>query len=143
VGLQLLKTGQRENHINISQINHFFWDDFHKNSFDLDSKPNFKLILFHKSGNKVIIQNKIIIIQEMLVNISLLNHIKSVLAFNAKEKIIIEIESENIIIKDFLLLFLSQILLHNIIGKSGKTHGASIVKIPEKNEINNIAINDY
>jgi len=66
-----------------------------------------------------------------------------VLAFKSKEKIIIEILSEEIITKGILLLFPSSALLHSTIGKSGKTHGASTVRTQAKNAVIRSIINIY
>ncbi|MDF1682825.1 MAG: hypothetical protein P1U46_03815 [Patescibacteria group bacterium] len=98
VGLQLLKTGQREKPISTLHKNHFFCEDFHKLSFDFQANQIFVEKFFHKSGNIVISQKKTMIIQEKKVSIDLSKPIKRVVAFNKRENIIIEIDNETIII---------------------------------------------
>lgn len=98
-------------------------------------------IFFHKFGNIVMIQKIKIINQDILVKIDLSNHIKRVVAFNNSENIIIETESDAIIIYGLALLSCND--EPRIIGKSGKTQGARTVNIPAKNEINNIVILGY
>lgn len=135
VGLQLENTGQSENHTNTLHNTHFLFDDFCNHIFDLSDNQSLVVIFFHRFGKIVIIQNIIKIIQLKSFHTIGSTHINKVDAFNNNENIIIEILSDIIIIYGLDLLSNSCILLQRIIGKSGKTHGASIVKIPAKKEI--------
>ncbi|MDP3380309.1 MAG: hypothetical protein Q8S84_01900 [bacterium] len=140
VGLQLVNTGHSENHISILFLYHFDCVDLENTSLVLFSIPSLYVIFFHKSGNNVIIQSQIINHHENIDQKLCGNVIKKVVAFNNIEKSIIEIANEAIIIYGHFLL-LSSILHASIIGKSGKTHGASIVKTPAiKDIINSIII---
>ena len=68
-------------------------------------------------------------------------HIKTVEAFNKSENNIIENHKEAIIIYGLDLFSASLTLAHKITGKSGKTHGARIVKTQARNDtINNVII---
>lgn len=61
--------------------------------------------------------------------------IKTVLALSMREKSIIEILSDPMIISGILLFFPSSALAPITIGRSGKTHGAKTVSIPDKKAI--------
>jgi hypothetical protein len=88
----------------------------------------------HIFGNIVIIHNQIISPPENIDQKLCGTVINKVLAFNSIENKIIEIARDAIIIYGHFLL-LSSRLQAKIIGKSGKTQGASIVKIPARKEI--------
>jgi len=134
VGLQLEKTGPKETQTITLQKCHFFWALFQRSLLELLERPNFVDRFFHKSGNNVIIQNPIIRTHENNFQTIGSIAIKSVVAFKASEKIIIDIASARIIIYGRILSFESSILAHNITGKRGNTQGDSIVKTPAKNE---------
>lgn len=138
MGLQLEKTGHRENQTKIVQKIHDFSDDSQRIWFDFLSNQILLDIFFHRFGNIVIIQKNKIIVQDIFVRIDLSNHIKNVVAFNNNENTIIEKESAKIIIYGLDLSSCNE--EPSIIGKSGKTHGASTVNIPAKNEIIKIGI---
>jgi len=70
--------------------------------------------------------------------------INKVVAFNASEKIIIDMASARIIMYGRILFFVSSILAPKITGKRGSTQGDNIVNTPAKNEtINNHMIFFY
>lgn len=129
VGLQLVNTGHSENHISILFLYPVDLVELYNALLDLVSNQSFRDIFFHKSGNNVIIQSQIINHPENIDQKLCGTVIKRVVAFNNIEKSIIEIANEAIIIYGHFLL-LSSTLQAKIIGKRGKTHGASIVKTP-------------
>ena len=61
-------------------------------------------------------------------------HIRAVDAFNIREKNIIEILNEAITIYGLYLSFESSTEAPSITGKSGRTQGAKIVRIQERND---------
>jgi hypothetical protein len=107
---------------------------------DLSESHIFVEKFFHKFGKIVIIQNSIKITQENNFQTIGSSHIKIVDTFNKSENITIEIAKENIIIYGLDLFFEFSTDAHNIIGKSGNTHGASIVSTHAKNDIINNVI---
>lgn len=115
-------------------FNHVDWVDFCRASVDLFSNPSFIEILFHKLGNRVIIQSQIISQPENIDQKVGGTCINSVDAFSKIENTTIEKAKEAIITNGHFLLFSSK-LPARIIGKSGNTHGARIVSIHAKNDI--------
>jgi len=140
VGLQLENTGQSDIQINILHSIHFFPADFHKFLLELSENHIFVEKFFHKFGKIVIIQNNINITPENNFQTIGSTHIKIVEAFSKSENIIIDTTKDNIIMYGLDLLLESSTDAHNITGKSGNTHGASIVRIHAKNEIINNVI---
>lgn len=110
-----------------------------KASLDFLSNHILEDIFFHKSGKIVIIHNQKISPPENIAQKLCGTHIKNVVAFKSIEKTIIDIASEAIIIYGHFLLF-SSTLQAKIIGRSGKTQGAKIVRTHAKNEIINKSI---
>lgn len=68
--------------------------------------------------------------------------IRIVLALSKREKTIIDILSEVIIISGIFFDLLSSALAHKTIGSSGSTHGAKTVRTPDRNAITKSAINN-
>jgi hypothetical protein len=114
---------------------HVLFVEFENNSFDFVSNLNFADIFFHRFGNIVIIQSKINITQDKLLQKLWGTFIKTVVALSKIENTNIENQSEAIIIYGHFLSSGFSIDPESIIGKSGKTHGAKIVKTHEKKEI--------
>ena len=81
------------------------------------------------------IQKNIIIIPETFVRFFGSTPDRTVVAWIIIVNIIIETDSEAIMIYGFDLLSHDPALAQSITGRSGRTQGASIVSIPAKNEI--------
>ena len=80
------------------------------------------------------IQNNTIIVPEIYFKKPVPTHDNSAVACTIIVTIIIETESDAMIIYGLDLLAVSQALAQRITGKSGRTQGASIVSIPAKKE---------
>lgn len=93
------------------------------------------MTVFQRFGKIVIIPKAIIIPHENVFQKLGGTHIRTVLAFNIKEKRIIEILRDHIITRGIFLLFPSSALAHKTIGRSGKTQGAKTVRTQDKNAI--------
>ena len=102
---------------------------------DLSENQSFVVIDFHKFGNKVITQNNNIITHDAFVRVDVSIHESAVVAWTIIVKIMIDTDSEAIIIYGLYLSSLDQALAHKIIGRRGRTHGARIVSTQAKNEI--------
>lgn len=140
VGLQLVKTGQSEAQSKILQVIHSFWFALCSSLLDLSENHILVVTFFHKFGNIVIIQNSNIMIHEACLRMSVHIHERTVVACTIIVKIIIERDSEPIIIYGLYLFVDDHADAHSIIGSKGKTQGASIVSIPAKKDIINKAI---
>lgn len=138
MGLQLEKTGPRENPIKILHITPHFEVFFIR--LLLDFWSNGQDIFFHILGKRIIKPNNIIIpaLSHFRYHWSTQN--KIVVAFNKTENNIIENIKDPIIMYGLYLSWICSKLPDNIIGNKGSTHGARIVNIHAKNEINGIII---
>jgi hypothetical protein len=135
VGLQLAKTGPRDIPTNMLPSIHFLLLLFIRISFDFEEKPNLVEIFFHRFGKIVIIPKSIKITPENTFQTSGLTPIKRVEALSNREKPIIEIPKEVIMIYGFNLFCKSSTDAQSITGRSGNTQGANIVSTPAKIEI--------
>lgn len=98
VGLQLEKTGHKENHNNTSHKYHFFCEALFNAWFDLSENHSLVVTDFHKFGNKVITQKNVTIIHEKYFQKSLGISINIVDTFNKRVKTSIDNQRDNMII---------------------------------------------
>jgi len=134
VGLQLVKTGQSATHINIAHALPSFWLAFQRSLLEPSESQSFVVIFFQRLGKIVIIQKNIIMTPENFVSVFVSIPESTVVACNNIVKIMIDTESEAIIIYGLDLSLLSPALAPSITGSKGSTHGARIVRIPAKND---------
>lgn len=134
VGLQLVNTGQSAAHIIMLPVTHSFWLAFQRSLFELSENQSFVLMFFQRLGKRVIIQNNTIIVQEIYFKKPVPIHESMVVACTIIVTIIIETESDAIIMYGLDLLAAFPALAQRITGKSGRTQGASMVSIPAKKE---------
>jgi hypothetical protein len=114
---------------------HFFCLLLCSSSFDFPENPSFVEIFFHRFGKIVIIPRATNTPPENDFQNDGGTSISIVLAFNKREKRIIEILNDQIITKGIFLFSPSSALAHKTIGSRGKTQGAKTVNIPDKNAI--------